>query len=75
MTVDDDFKNSQGQESDDNSYWRSYFESEAHAMDVHRRRSDMAGKHGFRKKYETNQRLDESQRKQKKTLDGYIFDR
>ena len=75
MTVNDDPKNNQSKEGDDNAYWQSYFESEAHALDVHRRRRDMAGKYGSRKKYETNQRLDESESKQKKTLDGFIFDR
>ncbi len=75
MTVDDDFKNDQSQEGDDNSYWRSYFESEAHAMDVHRGRRNLVGKHGPGEKYEANQRLDESKEQQKKTLDGYIFDR
>ena len=75
MTVDDDFKNDQSQEGDDNSYWRSYFESEAHAMDVYRRRRDLVSKHGSGEKYEADQRLDESKEQQKKTLDGYIFDR
>ncbi len=76
MTVNDEFKNNESKESSDNSYWEIYFESETVTMDVLRKRwSDMAGKSSDRKKQSTNQRLDESENKQKKIPDGYIFDR
>ena len=76
MTVNNEFKNNESTESSDNSYWQTYFESETVSMDVLKKRwSDMAGKSSNRKKQSTNQRLDESQNKQKKIPDGYIFDR
>ncbi len=76
MTVNDEFKNNESKESSDNSYWELYFESETVTMDVLRKRwSDMAGKSSDREKQSTDQRLDESENKQKKIPDGYIFDR
>ena len=72
-----DIQDKKDQEDSDNSSYRGiYFETEIDSMDVYRKWRDMAGKYGSRKKYETNQRLDDKERKKKKgPPDGYIFDR
>ena len=74
--MDNDFKNSKEQKSFDQSSTRElYFEVEVNTMDIYKERMRMARKYGGRKKYATDQRLDESTSKPKSPPDGYIFDR
>lgn len=74
--MDNDFKNSKEQKSFDQSSTRElYFEVEVNTMDIYKERMRMARKYGSRKKYATDQRLDESTSKPKSPPDGYIFDR
>ena len=71
-----DIKNNESKEDSNNSSYRGiYFESEIDPMDVYKRRRDMARKYGSRKKYASDQRLDDEKKQQKNPPDGYIFDR
>jgi len=74
--MDNDFKNSKEQKSFDQSSTRKlYFEVEVNTMDIYKERMRMARKYGSRKKYATDQRLDDEKKQQKNPPDGYIFDR
>ena len=64
MTVNDDIKNNQDEESSDDSYWRTYFEDETVSMDTYRTRVRMACEHGNQQKSQTTQRLDNTKEKQ-----------
>jgi len=72
-----DIKNKEKDKDSDNSSYRGiYFETEIDAMDIYRKRRDMARKYGSRKEYASDQRLDDKKREKKKSPpDGYIFDR
>ena len=71
-----DTKNNQEEEDNNSSSYRGiYFESEINSMDVYKRRRDMARKYGSRKKYASDQRLDDAPEKPKGPPDGFIFDR
>lgn len=74
--MDNDFKNSKKQKSFDQSSTRElYFEVEVNTMDIYKERMRMARKYGSRKKYASDQRLDDEKKQQKNPPDGYIFDR
>ena len=74
--MDNDFKNSEEQKSFDQSSARElYFEVEVNTMDIYKERMRMARKYGSRKKYASDQRLDDEKKQQKNPPDGYIFDR
>ena len=74
--MDNDFKNSKEQKSFDQSSTRElYFEVEVNTMDIYKERMRMARKYGSRKKYASDQRLDDEKKQQKNPPDGYIFDR
>ena len=75
MTNNDIQDNKKPEESNNSSYRGIYFESEINPMDVYKRRRDMARKYGSRKKYASDQRLDDEKKQQKNPPDGYIFDR
>ena len=75
MTVNDDVKNNQNEESADDSYWRTYFEDETVSMDTYRTRLRMARKHGNQQESQTTQRLDNTQEKQTSKKIEVIFDR
>ena len=75
MTVNDDIKNNQDEESSDDSYWRTYFEDETVSMDTYRTRLRMARKHGNQQKSEATKRLDNTQEKQTSKKIESIFDR
>ena len=75
MTVNDDVKNNQSEESADDSYWRTYFEDETVSMDTYRTRLRMARKHGNQQESQTTQRLDNTQEKQTSKKIEVIFDR
>ena len=75
MTVNDDIKNNQDEESSDDSYWRTYFEDETISMAAYRRRLRMARKHGNQQKSETTKRLDNTKEKQTSKKIEVIFDR
>ncbi len=75
MTVKDDVKNNQNEESADDSYWRTYFEDETVSMDTYRTRLRMARKHGNQQESQTTQRLDNTQEKQTSKKIEVIFDR
>ena len=71
-----DTKNNQEEEDNDSSSYRGiYFEGEIDSMDLYKRRRDMARNYGSRKKYASDQRLDDEKKQQKNPPDGYIFDR
>ena len=75
MTVKDDVKNNQNEESADDSYWRTYFEDETVSMDTYRTRLRMARKHGNQQESQTTQRLDNIKEKQTSKKIEVIFDR
>ena len=75
MTVKDDVKNNQNEESADDSYWRTYFEDETVSMDTYRTRLRMARKHGNQQKSDATKRLDNTQEKQTSKKIESIFDR
>ena len=75
MTVNDDIKNNQDEESSDDSYWRTYFEDETVSVAAYRRRLRMARKHGNQQKSEATQRLDNTKEKQTSKKIEVIFDR
>ena len=59
-----------------NTFAEGFFtETSDEAMDIYRRRRGMDSEFRSRKKYKTNQRLDEGTEKPKNPPDGYIFDR
>ena len=72
----DEFKNYQDQESSNNSSssW-VYSETPAEAMALYKDRNRMASEFSNRKKYKTDQRLDDAPEKPKGPPDGFIFDR
>ena len=75
MTVNDDIKNNQDEESSDDSYWRTYFEDETISVAAYRRRLRMARKHGNQQKSQTTKRLDNTKEKQTSKKIEVIFDR
>ena len=75
MTVNDDIKNNQDEESSDDPYWRTYFEDETISVAAYRRRLRMARKHGNQQKSEATKRLDNTQEKQTSKKIESIFDR
>ena len=75
MTVNNDIKNNQDEESSDDSYWRTYFEDETVSMDTYRTRLRMARKHGNQQKSEAAKRLDNTEEKQTSKKIESIFDR
>ena len=75
MTVNDDIKNNQDEESSDDSYWRTYFEDETISVAAYRRRLRMARKHGNQQKSAATKRLDNTQEKQTSKKIESIFDR
>jgi len=75
MTVNDDVKNNQSEESADDSYWRTYFEDETVSMDTYRTRVRMACEHGNQQKSQATKRLDNTEKKQTSKKIEVIFDR
>ena len=75
MTVNDDVKNNQDEESPDDSYWRTYFEDETISMDTYKKRLRLARKHGNKQEQQTTQRLDNSKKKSSGPPIEFIFDR
>ena len=75
MTVNDDVKNNQSEESADDSFWRTYFEDETISVAAYRRRVRMARKHGNQQKSEATKRLDNTQEKQTSKKIESVFDR
>ena len=75
MTVNNDIKNNQDEESSDDPYWRTYFEDETVSMHTYRTRLRMARKHGNQQESQTTQRLDNTQEKQTSKKIESIFDR
>ena len=75
MTVNDDIKNNQDEESSDDSYWRTYFEDETVSMDTYRTRVRMACEYGNQQESQATQRLDNTKEKQTSKKIEVIFDR
>ena len=75
MTVNDDIKNNQDEESSDDSYWRTYFEDETISMDTYKKRLRLARKHGNKQEQQTTQRLDNVKKESSGPSIEFIFDR
>jgi hypothetical protein len=77
MTVNqNESKNNKDKKNSDyQTTWEKFFEIEISPMDIYKERMHMARRHGSRKKYTSNQRLDERTKEQKIPPDGYVFDR
>lgn len=75
MTVNDDIKNNQDEESSDDPYWRTYFEDETLPMAAYRVRVRMACEYGNQQESQATQRLDNTKEKQTSKKIEVIFDR
>ena len=75
MTVNDDIKNNQDEESSDDPYWRTYFEDETLPMAAYRRRVRMACEYGNQQKQQATERLEISKEEPKGPPPEFIFDR
>lgn len=75
MTVNNDSKNEKKEESDDDAYWQTYFETETISMDDYKKRCRLASEYGNQQEQSTAKRLEKIKKEQTSSEIEFIFDR